>query len=89
MQKVWTLLVGVSATSFKQPARKSKGSGGKKTKKTGPNLTGASTALVSDADRDAALIEIGMDPHPGTSGNSGEDHGCHRIRNCTSVCMYV
>ncbi len=62
---------GAVASSFHPPTKKSKASGGKKSKKTGPNLTGISTALSTDADRNAALIEIGMEPQAGSSENSG------------------
>ncbi len=56
---------------FQLPAKKGKGVGkvSKKTvKKSGPNLTGVSTDLASDADRDAILIENGMEPGSSTSG---------------------
>ena len=66
----------MSACTFVLPAKKSKVQNKKKVKKTGPNLTGATTDLASDADCDSVLIESGMEPQAGTSGLSGNYAAC-------------
>ncbi len=68
----WICVAGSSnSQTFQPPTKKGKGVGksSKKTvKKSGPNLTGVSAEMTSDADRDAILIESGMEPGASTSG---------------------
>lgn len=59
---------------FQPPLKKGKGpcKGKKSRKNVRPNLTGIPTGLASDADRDAVLVESGMEPGPSTSGDASE-----------------
>ncbi len=56
---------------FHPPTKKGKGVGktSKKMKKHGPNLTGVPTDSATDANRDAILIESGMEPGTSTAGD--------------------
>ncbi len=56
---------------FWPPTKKGKGTGKvskKSMKKNGPNLTGVNIDVASEADRDAILIESGMEPRTSTAG---------------------
>ena len=60
--------------TFHPPTKKGKGVGksSKKSQKSGPNLTGVSTELASNADCDTILIDSGMEPGSSSSGDKFE-----------------